>query len=52
MESEHPPLRNLKITHKDEIVEVAPYKIPVKTLLKIQNILFSKTISPIPTSTP
>jgi hypothetical protein len=52
MESEHPPLRNLKINHKDETVQVAPYKIPLKTLLQIQNILSSKTISPIPTSTP
>lgn len=52
MESEHPPLRNLKNTHKDETIKIAPYKIPVKTLQQIPNILFSKTISPIPTLTP
>jgi hypothetical protein len=33
VKSEHPPLRNLKIQHKDQTVEVAPYKIPSEDII-------------------
>jgi len=28
IESDHPPLRNIQLTHKDQIVDAAPYKLP------------------------
>jgi len=33
VKSEHPPLRNLKIQHKDQTIEVAPYKIPSEDII-------------------
>ena len=28
IESDHPPLRNIQLTHKDQTVDAAPYKLP------------------------
>jgi len=53
IESDHPPLRNIQLTHKDQTVDATPYKLPGEdTLTQIPNISSNKTISQISTSIP
>jgi len=52
IDSEHPPLRNIQITHNNQTVDAAPTNYPVMTPFQIPNTLSTKITLQTPTSIP